>query len=942
MKIRIELYLSLIITAWYAQGVAQTQLLEKVLPQKTEMVIPYEKYQLSNGLTLLLHEDHSDPIVYVNVTYHVGSAREQEGRSGFAHFFEHMMFEGSEHVPAGQHSKIITEAGGKCNGNTTRDLTNYWELLPANQLETALWLESDRMGFFLDAVTQQKFEIQRETVKNERNQNYDNRPFGLINEKTGEALYPSSHPYAWQTIGYIGDLKNANVQDLKDFFMRWYGPNNATLTIAGDVNAAVAVAMVEKYFGTIPAGPAVNQPEIAPVVLDNDRYISYEDRGRLPQVIYTFPTVKARHPDEPALDVLADILGEGKSSVFYQYFIKSEDAEDVSISNPSYELAGEFKIRIYAKRLKHFDKMMQEAFAEFEKKGVSDEDLETHKIKFESQKTNQLLSIEGKGNLLSFYQTTTGNPNYISKDIERYSQVTKEDVLRVYRTYIKDRHAVILSVYPNDHSTLVQKDNYSPPSRNLHAVESAEYKNLIYVKAKDTFDRSKQPTPAVTPLVKVPDFWIDSLSNGLKVIGTKSEDLPVVSLKISLPIAHRFETKNNAGIAELVALMLKESTTTTSSEAMETRLSQMGSVITIGTSTDELNVNVSSLAKNLDATLALVQEMLLHPKFDAKEFDKIKDKQLELIKSGAYNPNDLPYDLVKKLLYGKNHILGTSRRGTLESVGSINVKELKDYYEKNCIPTLSSVVFVGNVAQTDVMTKLSFLQKWTSTKTLDSGESSATPVGKTAIYFLNRPNAAQSQIRVACNGLPFDAVGDYFRSTVALYELGGPFNCKLNLNLREEHGYCYGASASFYGNKYPGPFIIEANVKPNTTDSALLEIIKEVKKYADTGITNEELKFTQNSMTLKELLKYETPSQKADFLKVILDHNLSKDFTAQQNTLLKSLSLEEVNAVAKKSLPYNNMIILIVGDKDKVYGRLLNLGYDVNEINFYGDSRSGW
>jgi len=942
MKISFKICLSLIITAWYAQAVAQTQLLEKVLPQKTEMVIPYEKYQLANGLTLLIHEDHSDPIVFVNVTYHVGSSREQEGRSGFAHFFEHMMFEGSEHVPAGQHSKIITEAGGKYNGNTTRDLTNYWELLPANQLETALWLESDRMGFFLDAVTQQKFEIQREVVKNERNQNYDNRPFGLINEKTGEALYPSSHPYAWQTIGYIGDLNNANVQDLKDFFMRWYSPNNATLTIAGDVNPAAAVAMVEKYFGTIPAGPAVSQPAIVPVVLDNNRYISYEDRVRFPQVIYTFPAVNARHPDEAALDVLADILGEGKSSVFYQYFIKSEDAENVSISNPSYELAGEFKIRIYAKRLKHFDKMMQEAFAEFEKKGVSDEDLQNHKIKFESQKTDQLLSIEGKGNLLSFYQTTTGNPNYISKDIERYSKVTKEDVMRVYRTYIKDRPAVILSVYPKDRATQVQQDNYSPPSRNLHAVESAEYKNLTYVKAKDTFDRNKQPIPAVTPIVKVPDFWVDSLSNGLKVIGTKSEELPVVSIKISLPIAHRFETKDNAGIAELVALMLQESTTTTSSEAMEAKLDQLGSTISISTSTDEMNLNVSSLAKNLDATLALVEEMLVHPKFDKEEFDKIKDKQVALIKSGAFNPNELPTELVKKLMYGKNHILGTSRRGTVESLGSINAKDIKAYYENNCIPTLSSVVFVGNVAQTEVMTKLSFLQHWTSTKTLDSGESSAKPIGKTAIYFLNRPNAAQSQIRVACNGLPFDALGDYFKSTVALYELGGPFNCKLNVNLREEHGYCYGASASFYGDKYPGPFIIEADVKPNTTDSALLEILKEVKKYADNGITPEELAFTQNSMTLKELLKYETPAQKANFLKVILEHNLPKDFTSQQNTLLKNLTLDEVNAFAKKSLPYNNMIILIIGDKDKAYGRLLNLGYDVNEINFYGTSRSSW
>lgn len=927
------------ILAIYAQSVAQTKLIEKVVQQNTEMVIPYEKYQLSNGLTLLIHEDHSDPIVYVNVTYHVGSAREQEGRSGFAHFFEHMMFEGSEHIPAGQHSKIITEAGGKYNGTTNRDMTNYWELLPSNQLETALWLESDRMGFFLDAVTQQKFEIQRETVKNERNQNYDNRPFGLINEKTCEALYPSSHPYAWQTIGYVGDLKNVNVQDLKDFFMRWYGPNNATLTIAGDVNPITVVGMVEKYFSTIPSGPAVSQPEIAPVVLDKDRYISYYERVRLPQVMYTFPTVKARHVDEPALDVLSDILGEGKSSVFYQYFIKSEDAENIGVSHPCYELAGEFKIRIYAKKLKHFDKMIQEAFEEFEKKGVTDEDLENHKIKFEAQKTNQLLSLEGKGQLLSFYQTTTGNPNYISKDLERYSKVTKEDVLRVYNTYIKGKHGVVMSVYPTDHSSLVKKDNYTPPSRNLHAIESAEYKNLTYVKAKDTFDRKIQPTPSPTPIVKVPDFWTDSMQNGLKVIGTKSEDAPVAFMKISIPIAHRYETRKNEGISELIAMLLRESTTKSSSEEIDARLNRLGSEINIGTNTDELNIYISSLTRNIDATLAILEEMVLHPKFDANEFDNTKDKQLELIRTGAYNPSELPNDLITRLIYGKNHILGSSSRGTRESVGSISVREAKEYYEKNCIPALSSIVFVGNAAQKEVMAKLSFFEQWNAPITIEPGTSAATGIGKTAIYFLNRPNAAQSQIRVGCNGLPFDAAGDFFKAKVSTYELGGAFNSKLNLNLREEHGYCYTALAAFHGNKYPGPYIIEANVKTGATDSALLEILKEVKKYADNGITQDELVFTQNSMTQNELLNYETPAQKANFLKIILDHNLSKDFTAKQNTVLRDLSLDEVNFFAKRSLPYNNLVILIVGDKAKVYDRLLNLGYTVSEINTDGTIR---
>lgn len=325
---------------------SETTFIEKVERKGKELIIPYEKHVLKNGLTLVIHEDHSDPIVYVDVTYHVGSANEQEGRSGFAHFFEHMMFQGSEHVGDEQHFKIITEAGGTLNGSTSTDRTNYWEVLPSNQLETALWLESDRMGFFLDSVTQQKFEIQRATVKNERGQNYDNRPYGLVWEKIDAAMYPTNHPYSWQTIGYIEDLDRVDVNDLKKFFLRWYGPNNATLTISGDVDAAEVLRLVEKYFGAIPPGPEVKAQTLEPVVLESDRYISYEDAIRAPQLSFSYPTVPNRHPDEAPLDVLANILGGGKSSIFYKNFVKSQLAQFAYVANPCEELAGNFLIMV--------------------------------------------------------------------------------------------------------------------------------------------------------------------------------------------------------------------------------------------------------------------------------------------------------------------------------------------------------------------------------------------------------------------------------------------------------------------------------------------------------------------------------------------------------------------------------------------------------------------
>src|SRR5580765_1847690 len=290
----------------------QAKLVEKVTKHGDEIVIPFEKYVLPNGLTVVVHEDHSDPVVHVDVTYHVGSAREEIGKSGFAHFFEHMMFQGSDHVADEQHFKIVTEAGGTLNGSTNRDRTNYFETVPSNQLEKMLWLEADRMGFLLDAVTQPKFEVQRSTVKNERGQNYDNRPYGLVSEFASKNLYPYGHPYSWLTIGYVEELNRVNVNDLKNFFLRWYGPNNATVTVGGDVKPAEVVKLAEKYFGSIPRCPEVKPVKLEPVVLDKDRYVSYVDNyARSSQLRLVYPTVREYDADAPALSCLAQVLGGG-------------------------------------------------------------------------------------------------------------------------------------------------------------------------------------------------------------------------------------------------------------------------------------------------------------------------------------------------------------------------------------------------------------------------------------------------------------------------------------------------------------------------------------------------------------------------------------------------------------------------------------------------------
>ncbi|HFC00182.1 MAG TPA: insulinase family protein, partial [Phaeodactylibacter sp.] len=525
---------------------AQTRLIEKVEKKGDEIVIPYEKYQLPNGLTLIIHEDHSDPLVHVDVTYHVGSAREELKKSGFAHFFEHMMFQGSENVADEQHFKIITEAGGTLNGSTNRDRTNYFETVPSNQLEKMLWLEADRMGFFLDAVTQKKFEVQRATVKNEKGQNVDNRPYGKYRELNAETLYPYGHPYSWLTIGKLEDLDRVNVDDLKKFFLRWYGPNNATLTVGGDVNPQEVVKMVEKYFGVIPRGPSVGKMKLAPPVLKENRYVSYVDKNiRFPAIILTYPTVPRFHPDEAPLDCLAEILGTGKSSYFYKKFEKTQKALQASSFNPASELAGEFSMFVLpypGQTLGDFETEIDKILEEFAQNGVTDADILKFKSDFEAGTINGLSSVRGKVSQLASFQTFKGNPNGIKADLDRYLNITKEDVMRVFKKYIQNKPHVVLSALADEAAAPAKPDNFKPITSGKNPYPTTDYSGLTYHRPTgDKFDRSKIPGLGANPVVKVPEFWEDNFKNGIKIIGTNSDEIPTVSLQLTINGGHKLD-----------------------------------------------------------------------------------------------------------------------------------------------------------------------------------------------------------------------------------------------------------------------------------------------------------------------------------------------------------------------------------------------------------------
>lgn len=921
---------------------AQAKLVEKVVKKGNEAVIPYEKYVLPNGLTLLIHEDHSDPIVHVDVTYHVGSAREEISKSGFAHFFEHMMFQGSDNVADEQHFKVITEAGGTLNGTTNRDRTNYFETVPANQLEKMLWLEADRMGFLLDAVTQKKFEVQRATVKNERGQRYDNQPYGLVGEVAAKNLYPYGHPYSWLTIGYIEDLNRVNAQDLKNFFLRWYGPNNAVLTVGGDVNPKQVVTWAEKYFGPIPKGPAVSPVKLPLPVLDKDRYISMTDNyAKLPMLRIIYPSSPFFSKDEPALDCLAEIIGQGKTSILYKNLVKTSKAVNASIYNSTAELAGEFTVNVTpfpGQKLADIEKLVRESFAEFEKRGVTDEDISKFRNQAEAQIIYGLESVSGKVSQLASFYTFTGDANYINKQLKANTSVTKADVMRVYNQYIKGKHAVIVSVLTKgNEDNKVAADNYTVSEAGYKAPDYG-YNSLKYNKAKDNFDRKAMPAAGNAVVVKAPAFWQNTIENNIKVIGAQSNEVPVVNILLSFKGGKMVDQPGKTGTANLFAAMMNEDTKNYTSEAFNMALEQLGSSINVSAGEDDITVQVRTLSKNLDKTLALLQERLMRPQFTEEDFTRNKKRTTESVKSALNQPAYVASVVYNTLLLGPENPLGKTTTGTEATIANIQLEDVQNYYTNRFSKINAEAVVVGDVSEKEILAKLAFLTQLPDIETMMPILPDAPKVEKTKVYFVNVPGAAQTEFRVGyVSNLKYDAIGDFYRSNVMNYPLGGAFNSRLNLYLREDKGWTYGARSNFDGDKYTGDYSFSAGIKASATDSALTDILRIIDEYKTKGVSAEELAFTQNSMTQSEARKYETGFQKAGFLNNILTYNLPADYTMKQNAILKGLTVADVSNLAKSYLPSNDkLVVLLVGDKGTLAEKIKAKGFEIVELDKEG------
>ncbi len=908
-----------------------------VNPQQDDRIsLPYKKYQLENGLTVIIHEDDSDPLVHVDVTYHVGSAREELGKSGFAHFFEHMMFQGSDNVGAEMHFKYVTEAGGTLNGTTNSDRTNYFQTVPVNQLEKMLWLESDRMGYFLDSVTQEKFDIQLSTVKNERGQRVDNQPYGRYFEQLQGALYPYGHPYSWPVIGHMDDLNRATMPDLKQFFLRWYGPNNATLTIGGAVKAEEILPMVQKYFGTIPAGPAVEKMAKAPAKLDADRYVSMEDNVHLPLISMTFPTVYAGHPDEAPLNILADILGNGNNSLLYQSLVRPQIAVNASAGHRCMELACTFSLSALphpasGKNLADIEQLLRQNLQQVAERGVKPEDLARAKTRVEARSIFGLQSVAGKVSQLAYNEIFFGEPDRIASLLASYEAVTAEDVMRVYRQYVQNSPAVISSVVPRGKTELIAAaDNFTAQKFDPANATTAEPLPMRY--AAHTFDRKVVPQAGANPAILLPDTWTTVLDNGIQVLGSVSDETPTTSILLRIPAGSFHNTVEQAGLASMMAALLNESTENYSTEQMSMALELLGSSVSFSASDNELNVFISSLSRNLPQTLQLVQEKLLRPAFNAEDFNRIKQQRLQSLAQAQKNASYLAERAVSKLMFGDS-IAGQSSMGSAESLQAMTLEQVRAFYQTHVKPQGAQLVTVSDLPQPQLQSLLADMAPQWQGKAPELALALPAPaIQQGAIYLLHKDQSPQSEIRIVRRAMPRDLTGDFYRAGLMNFTLGGNFNSRINLNLREDKGYTYGARSGFGGDQQVGLFTASAAVRADVTRESIEEFLKELNNYQQNGMTEAELNFMRSAVNQSEALRYETPNAKLGFMAQMLEFNVGPEFTRERNQILQQASLEQLNALASQYLSPSEMVIVVVGEADKLKPELEKLQLPIIEL----------
>lgn len=907
---------------------------------KASLKVDYQKFTLANGLDVILHVDRSDPVVAVNLTAHVGSAREKAGRTGFAHLFEHLLFLESENLGKGGLDKMSARIGGSgANGSTSQDRTNYLQTVPKDALEKMIWAEADKLGWFINTVTDQVLAKEKQVVKNEKRQSVDNNPYGHTSYVIDKALYPADHPYNWQVIGSLEDLQNATVDDVKEFFRRWYVPNNVSLVIAGDFDPAQAKKWVEKYFGEIQRGEEIKPlPKRAGVVKETVKLYHEDNFARVPALTMVWPAVEQLHADSYALDVLSQYLSRGKKAPFYQVLVEDKKlTSNVSIGNRTGELAGQFMLSVRAFDGKSLDEVaaaVTQAFAKFEKEGISEKDLNRIKAGQETQFYNSLSSVLGKSAQLAEYNYLTGNPGFVEQDIKNILAVTPADVMRVYEKYIKGKNYVATSFVPKGKVNLALSGSSKAEVVEEKIVQGAEAAvdpniNATYTKTPSKIKRDQEPAYGAAAEVKVPKVWEGKLQNGLRVYGIQNDEVPLVQFEMQIDGGLLLEDINKVGVANLMARMMTQGTAKRTPQELEEAIQQLGASIAVNARTEDIRITVNTLARNYQATLALVEEILLEPRWDEKEFALLKQNMLSQIRQQEANPNVVAANAYNKLIYGDKNIRSRNILGSEETVKAITMDDLKAYYQKNLSPSVTRMHVVGALPKATVEKSLAQLAKnWQAKKVelpvanLATSDAQQTQ-GK--VYFVDIPDAKQSVLQI---GYPALAATDkdYYPANVMNYILGGGgFASRLTQELREGKGYTYGIRSGFSGSKSVGDFSISSGVRTNVTLESTQLIKKILQDFAVT-YSDADLETTKSFLIKSNARAFETASAKLGMLDNISKYNWTPNYVKEREQIVKTMTVEQIKALSQKYLDPNKMIWLVVGDAKTQLPRMKELG----------------
>ncbi len=904
------------------------------LQANTPFTIEYEKYSLDNGLTVILHEDKSDPIIGVAIQYHVGSNRETPGRTGFAHLFEHMLFQESQHVGQDQFFKKIQNVGGTLNGGTNKDGTVYYEVVPKNALETVLWMESDRMGWLLSTVTQSSFENQQEVVQNEKRQRVDNRPYGHNNYLIIKNLYPDDHPYNWTTIGELEDLQNATLKDVRDFYEKWYGPNNATMVIAGDINKRKVKKLVEKYFGEIKSGPDNGDPEPMPVQLTETKKVYHEDNfARSPRLTMVFPTVDHKHVDASALELLSQLLADGKKAPLYKVIVEEKKlAPNLYSYSGTQEIAGTFNIVITAfptSSLTDVESAVHEAFTRFESDGFTAEDLERLKAKYETGFYQGISSVLGKGFQLAHYNEFYGSPDAIAEELQKVLDVIVDDIKHVYEKYVKNQHYVMTSFVPKGKVDLVAKGSILFPIKeemiNENVAKESVAGEMDIDKIPSTFDRSAEPATGPQPRLKLPRIWRHNYDKGISLYGAKHDELPLINFGIQIKGGMLLDDPNKVGVANLITDMMMEGTANKTPVELEEAIDALGSSIYMYTGKQSISIEVTTLKRNFDASLALVEEILFEPRWDETEFDRIQRETAESIKRRGAVPSSIASNVYNKLIYG-DHILANSISGSVESVESIELDDLKNYYVANFSADLATISIVGDINRSVAVKAFrGLVDKWEVKDVVFPEYEIPTPDNNPKVYFVDVPNAKQSEIRIGYLGLA-RTDPDFFPATVMNMKLGGNFSGDVNLVLREEKGYTYGARTRFSSTKFPGKFTASSAVRSNTTEESV-NIFKDLMTNYGEPIAEDDLDFTKNVLLKSNARRFETLGALRGMIDNIATYGFPFDYIKDQEKIVRKMTVESHNELAQKLIRPDEMIYLVVGDAATQLEGMKSLGF---------------